>query len=368
MDNMDNISDKDKIKIISTSVFGLYNQENVCYLNAILQCLLSTNILNKSIIHADNYYPNTNNIFPQYRLILDSILNNNERLNINEEENNGNSISFNPISFRESFFSNDQMILGMQQDSHEFLIKFFDNMHETLKKNFSKKYMKYMMNISKDSSIKHYIETFNKNSSIVTEVLTTQKCSRRQCKKCGYNSNTFEYHNCIPLNLPYNQKTSTINESFNNNYMVPELLEGYKCDNCNGVDVVETMTKITMMPKILIILLKRFIIDNQGNPCKNNILIEFPINGFRIDPYMHPRDYDNSQKLYGTSNNCSYNLYGIVNHMGSLDGGHYNAFCKKEEKWYGFNDEQVYYIDTEKNDLTKLLVNNNAYILFYKMD
>jgi ubiquitin carboxyl-terminal hydrolase 8 len=57
----------------------------------------------------------------------------------------------------------------------------------------------------------------------------------------------------------------------------------------------------------------------------------------------------------------SYNLYGISNHYGTMEGGHYTAYCKNVEygKWYKFDDHEVSEIS-----------NNNvrsgaAYILFY---
>ena len=56
-----------------------------------------------------------------------------------------------------------------------------------------------------------------------------------------------------------------------------------------------------------------------------------------------------------------YNLYGVSNHYGTLDGGHYTSFCKpRDEKiWYEFDDQNV----------TKLTVPVNssaAYLLFYE--
>lgn len=38
-----------------------------------------------------------------------------------------------------------------------------------------------------------------------------------------------------------------------------------------------------------------------------------------------------------------YDLYGVVNHSGSLGGGHYTAQCfnRVENKWFNFNDSFV---------------------------
>jgi ubiquitin C-terminal hydrolase len=55
-----------------------------------------------------------------------------------------------------------------------------------------------------------------------------------------------------------------------------------------------------------------------------------------------------------------YDLYGVVEHMGSLRYGHYTALCKTAQgNWLRFNDETCSIIDT--------CVVKDAYLLFYKM-
>lgn len=45
-----------------------------------------------------------------------------------------------------------------------------------------------------------------------------------------------------------------------------------------------------------------------------------------------------------------YDLCGIVNHYGGLNGGHYTAACLNSEsmKWYDYNDSKVYIVDDLK--------------------
>ena len=41
--------------------------------------------------------------------------------------------------------------------------------------------------------------------------------------------------------------------------------------------------------------------------------------------------------------NCTYDLYAVSNHFGSLSGGHYTAYAKNPvyEKWFNFDDTDV---------------------------
>lgn len=60
-----------------------------------------------------------------------------------------------------------------------------------------------------------------------------------------------------------------------------------------------------------------------------------------------------------------YDLYGVVNHSGSLGFGHYTAMCfnEIEEKWHNFNDSMV--SEVKPQDLDQDLVTPRAYVLFY---
>ena len=57
-----------------------------------------------------------------------------------------------------------------------------------------------------------------------------------------------------------------------------------------------------------------------------------------------------------------YDLYGVVNHYGSLGGGHYTAFCQNfiNKKWYEFNDSRV--SEIRRGDI----VTGDSYVLFLR--
>ena len=58
-----------------------------------------------------------------------------------------------------------------------------------------------------------------------------------------------------------------------------------------------------------------------------------------------------------------YDLYGVVNHYGTMGGGHYTAYCKNflNNRWYEFDDSRVSEIRS------KDAVSENAYVLFYRL-
>jgi len=60
--------------------------------------------------------------------------------------------------------------------------------------------------------------------------------------------------------------------------------------------------------------------------------------------------------------NNIYDLYAVCNHMGSMNSGHYTAFCYNPSNgcWYAYNDNQVDLISENTHLITKA-----AYMLFY---
>ena len=53
-----------------------------------------------------------------------------------------------------------------------------------------------------------------------------------------------------------------------------------------------------------------------------------------------------------------YKLLSVIVHEGSTEGGHYWAICRRNEKYYIFNDSKV--------SQTDKICNKNAYILIYE--
>ena len=64
-----------------------------------------------------------------------------------------------------------------------------------------------------------------------------------------------------------------------------------------------------------------------------------------------------------------YDLYGVSNHYGSLNGGHYTAFCKNPiaGKWYEFDDSQVSKVGNSPAEVQEGVCTKAAYVLFYRL-
>ena len=113
---------------------------------------------------------------------------------------------------------------------------------------------------------------------------------------------------------------------------------------------VNKTVRFWSLPQILIIMIKRNSVKN--NQRKNTCMVSSPIDNVDFTKYVS--GYNKTSYVY--------DLYGICNHYGSLNFGHYTATVKskKDGKWYNYNDETV----TPINNCD--IITNNIYCLFYR--
>ena len=113
-------------------------------------------------------------------------------------------------------------------------------------------------------------------------------------------------------------------------------------------EVIQNSIQFFTLPNILIITLKRF--DNYGR--KTNNYVSFPLENLNLSKYV--RGYNKESYIY--------NLFGVCNHYGSLNSGHYTAFIKNKtcSSWTHMNDSSITVMNT------KDVVTKYAYSLFYR--
>jgi ubiquitin carboxyl-terminal hydrolase 2/21 len=161
-----------------------------------------------------------------------------------------------------------------------------------------------------------------------------------------------EQYFILDLPIPSSSNRGTTLYDCIDEFSKKELLTGdnqWYNETTRAKEDVHKQIRFWNFPKILVIMLKRF--DGAGK--KTNDLVDFPVSNLDLSKYVE----DYSPKKY------VYDLYGICNHMGSTDGGHYTAFVKNRMgKWLYCNDESVSVITNLTQMITPM-----AYCLFYRM-
>lgn len=158
--------------------------------------------------------------------------------------------------------------------------------------------------------------------------------------------------------------------------------DAWRCPQCQRYMPVVKTLGLWSLPDILVIHLKRFRQQAKGRTStKLTAMVEFPINDFDMTPHLvrrntqivespghsrSPRRRHSKTPATNPQENM-YDLYAICYHLGDdLETGHYTAACKNpyDGHWYKFDDSKVTMVD-EENTYSEL-VNNTAYMLFYK--
>jgi len=152
-----------------------------------------------------------------------------------------------------------------------------------------------------------------------------------------------EHESILALSIPETSQVSLYDcfiETFKE-----ELMTGDNAWFDEKEQIKKTVLKRSALcytPPILVLHLKRW----RANLSKKNVRIDTPLL-LDLQPFT----------IYPDS--CKYELFGIINHEGSIQMGHYYSYIKKED-WYSVNDHFIQSVTTDQ------LIHESNYCLFYR--
>eukprot|EP00977_Amphora_coffeiformis_P007979 scaffold1803_cov92-Amphora_coffeaeformis.AAC.2 len=149
-------------------------------------------------------------------------------------------------------------------------------------------------------------------------------------------------------------------------FTLPESLSDINCPACKKKTSTIKQHVVSKLPKILCLHLKRF--DDKK---KISDFVSFPLEslnmGGLLPQFCEVTNFTNSPGNTNGNEDATmmaeaellYDLFGTVNHFGTLQSGHYVANVKVEDKWFHCNDAHV--SEISEDDVLK----SDAYLLFY---
>ncbi|OAY62668.1 Ubiquitin carboxyl-terminal hydrolase 20, partial [Ananas comosus] len=170
-------------------------------------------------------------------------------------------------------------------------------------------------------------------------------CSLLRCCECGHCSETFEP--LLDLSLDIND-ADNLTDALLSYTMVEKIEAKFTCEGCNTQVSMKKQLTLDQAPDVVAIQLKRF--KNDGH-CTHKIdkKVEYP-SELDLKPYLSCPDERVQTK---------YDLYGIVDHTGSLASGHYDCTIRSSATaWYQLEDA----VNQVK---VSSALNQCAYLLFY---
>uniref|UniRef100_A0A6A7G8A6 ubiquitinyl hydrolase 1 n=1 Tax=Hirondellea gigas TaxID=1518452 RepID=A0A6A7G8A6_9CRUS len=244
-----------------------------------------------------------------------------------------------------------------QHDAHEFLMNLADWLHNDLNQGQTRLPPMSEQNHSigtPDHIAAQEVQTElnSRDRSVVRKLFYGLHRNVILCKTCNERSLTFEPFFVLTLSLPSNDRW-TLKELLEHYYK--ESTIEYKCSRCNKMRECVRKMDIWELPPVLIIHLNRF--EQQDYlMSKNPSFVDFPIELLQLSRFVV-----NNPKQSTLSH--EYSLYGVCNHYGTIDGGHYTAFCSSppaSNNWHKYDDHEVY--DLRSSNVKTAA----AYVLFYQ--
>ena len=329
---------------------GLINFGNTCYMNSAIQCLSNIEELRTYFI-SKQFAPDLKRdkqelgLVVQWYKLLCGMWNKNCVISPNSFRN-----EVRMLALKQGV--NLNLVGNGQNDVQEFLVFLINNMHNCLSKKVSMSISgKIVTDLDKMAleAYKSWKSFFKDDYSIFVNIFYGQHSSSIYNLDKKLMSTTYEPFCYLTLPIPNNKENIDIYDCLDL-YSDYEKLEGEnKWYHEEKKEYIECYKQIQFWncPKNLIIVLKRFL--NNGS--NNDSLVEFPLVDLNISKYSVG---------YGKNKNI-YRLRAISNHIGSLNSGHYFAYCLSDNgKWYNYNDRTVQEISESSLKAEK------AYCLFYE--
>ncbi|GFY60169.1 ubiquitin carboxyl-terminal hydrolase 2 [Trichonephila inaurata madagascariensis] len=329
-DKSDDVEERRGVRV------GLNNLGNTCFMNAVLQCLCHTQPLVDYCMQG-TYLSDINHRSPTHGDLVKVFADFVKKIS---DSNSKGAIS--PYQLRTEVqryaprFSGDH-----QQDAQEFLRYLLQGLHDDINR------IKYKPSLKGDfggDAFKTWRRYKNTDDSLIVDLFAGQLKSTLKCMSCSNDSITYDPFWDLSLPIPEGYRPSTLRQCFNL-FSSPEILDGSNkpyCEVCKKKTRSNKKIEVNKLPKVLVIP------TSYGQ--KLSMMIDCPMTLGNISEFT-------SQNSIG--DNYSYVLYGVVDHDGSNNSGHYIAKCRNPytKEWNEFNDSRV----TKATNI----VTNKSYILFY---
>ena len=354
-------------KYKNKGISGLANLGDTCFINALLQIISHTYELNE-LLDGDGYKSKLNkcvesellSAWDELRLLMWS-----ENCTISP----GGFIH--AIRKTSKIKKNHMFSTISQNDMPEFLTFLFDIFHTALKrkvtmtidgnpKNKRDKMAKMCYEMMQKEYTENYSEILNMFYGIHVSTLTSVGV-------VGVAKSNDEYLSIrpepfmvislpIPSEAPLKQDHISLMDCFDLN-CESELMEGENAWFNESLGKKQNVYKRLVywsLPEIMVIDIKRFEYNYKTDSfVKNQSNIKIPIENVSFSKYVEGYNKDS----------YVYDLYGLCNHHGDENFGHYTSTIKTaDSRWFNFNDSTVKEIQIKGSEI----IGNTPYCLFYR--
>jgi len=335
---------------------GLQNLGNTCFLNVVLQALRLCPAVGM-IFLSDTLQPREGSkkrdLLPGFQTLMKDFW------------RKAPAANEHPVMVPHGFFQTLTRVLretdddwyhhGQQADAAEALQYVIDSLHDTL-------YRRVQMNVrgtassieekSQMKALQSWAQFYSKEYSPLVHNFYGQSKVSVTCDTCGTVSDRYEPWLMLKAPIPGSDVVggpapnldACIRAAF-----APETIADYHCDTCKKASQAQMTTQISRLPPFLMIALKRF--TNAGHKVRGKIAwnLDSTQLGGVLAFHRNPFDDSRLEKEYATVS--------VIEHWGSVHGGHYHMYNRQNANWYNYDDSSVKLTPPEQ------VVNEDSYIM-----
>ena len=134
------------------------------------------------------------------------------------------------------------------------------------------------------------------------------------------------------------------------------------CAKCGHRSCSTKHNNLVLLPRILMLHIKRFQMTSNSFFTKNNKMVHFNAD-LDMSDYLKLVDSEELDKpMQRLKASTKYSLFGVINHVGNMQYGHYFSYAMVDGAWFEFNDESARKIEESS------IKTSNAYMLFYRIN
>jgi len=250
------------------------------------------------------------------------------------------------------FLAKAPQFRGMRQmDAEEFLVAFLDSLHVALNRIGRRPTYVELdppKTLAQEQLAALYWDNYQRgNDSIFKDIFAGQIMSRSACLECGANSTSFDAFWELSVTYTTPLGTGDSIKAMLENYFTVERVP-YYCSRCANEQEGRRQLTVTRWPSVLVVHVKRFAKDAASEE----------------DVWVKRDDDVQAQLVVEGDATSLYRLFAVVEHFGSVEGGHYTCdvlFSEAESRWVNCDDDKM----TEVAEAT-VANGRDGYIFFYK--
>lgn len=337
---------------------GLVNLGNTCFLNSCVQIL--NQIEEISQVRGFDQNAEDSQVFTAFVELQNEM----NLAHLKHACQIGQCVAVNPIHFvrtihRVAHNKGRELFTGWaQNDLHEFLLFIIECMHNSKKRQMNIRLNGSVTNETDAMALKCYKmlkhNYENGDYSEFADLFNGVSVSRLFTPDgTRLHSTRPEIYSILDLPIPLhplnfgNARSLNLTDCFDA-FVADEILQDWENDVSGMRESVKKNIAFWNFPRVLIISLKRYSPDGKY---KNAAFVDFPVDDLDLSRYVvgyKPASY-------------KYTLFGVANHMGDVNGGHYTAYVRfSNDKWMCCNDSAVSEMSASQ------IVSPSAYCLFYR--